>query len=106
MRVTLDRKLRVNIEGIEGDDLVSFMKMVRGASLQERRIWFPVLRELDKKPADKLPFPDSLVLAKEVKKMRGLQSQYFKTRSQDALKASIAQERKVDELVNNILNIL
>lgn len=104
MRVTLDRKLRVNIEGIEGDDLVSFMNMVRGAALQERRVWFPVLRELDKKPIDKLPFPDSLVLAKEVKKMRSLQSQYFKTRSQDALKASIEQESKVDALVSDILD--
>lgn len=106
MRVTLDRKLRVNIEGLEGDDLVSFMKMVRGASLQERRVWFPVLRELDKKPFDELPFPDSLVLAKEVKKMRELQSQYFKTRSQAALKLSIEQERNVDALVHDILDRL
>lgn len=104
MRITLDRKLRVNIEGIEDDDLVSFMNMVRGVALQERRVWFPVLRELDKKPWNKLPFPDSLVLAEEVKKMRSLQSQYFKTRSQKVLKASIAQERKVDDLVNDILN--
>lgn len=48
MKVTLDRKLRVNIEGIDPDELGSFMKMVRGASLQERRVWFPVLRELEK----------------------------------------------------------
>lgn len=104
MRVTLDKKSRVNIEGIDGDDLVSFMNMVRGAALQERRVWFPVLRELDKKPWNKLPFPDSLVLAEEVKKMRSLQSQYFKTRSQEVLKASIAQERKVDALVSDILD--
>ena len=106
MRVTLDRKLRVNIEGIEGDDLVSFMKMVRGASLQERRVWFPVLRELDKKQLDKLPFPDSLVLAKEVAEMRNSQKQYFKTRSHAALKLSIEQERCVDALVNDILDRL
>lgn len=105
MRVTLDRKLRVNIEWLEGDELVSFMKMVCGASLQERRVWSPVLRELDK-PIDKLPPPDGLVLAKEVKKMRSLQTQYFKTRSNDALKASIEQERNVDILVNDILDRL
>ena len=104
MRVTLDRKLRVNIEGIEGDDLVSFMKMVRGASLQERRVWFPVLRELDKKPIDKQPLPDSFVLAKEVAEMRNSQKQYFETRSQAALKLAIEQERCVDALVYEILN--
>lgn len=106
MRVTLDRLLRVNIEGIEGDALVSFMKMVRGASLQERRIWFPVLREMNDKPFDEIPFADKFVLAKEVKEMRRLQAAYFKTRGKDVLKASIVQERKVDDMVNEILNKL
>lgn len=106
MRVTIDRKLRVYIEGIEGDDLVSFMNMVRGASLEDRRVWLPVLRELDRRPVDKLPFPDGLVLAKEVEEMRRLQKAYFKTRSQEALRASIALERKVDDMVDEMLNRL
>ena len=106
MRVTLNDVSNINIEGIKDGEIQSFIDMVKGTALQERRVWFPVMRELTDKPFNEIPFADKFVLAKEVKKMRGLQSQYFKTRSQDVLKASIAQERKVDELVNNILNIL
>ena len=106
MRVTLNDVSDINIEGIKGDEIQSFIDMVKGTALQERRVWFPVMRELTDKLFDELPFADKYKLAAEVKLMRGLQSKYFKTRSQDALKASIAQERKVDELVNNILNYL
>ena len=106
MRVTLNDVSNINSEGIKGKEIQSFIDMVKGTALQERRVWFTVMRELTDKPFDELPFADKYKLAAEVKLMRGLQSQYFKTRSQDALKASIAQERKVDELVNNILNNL
>ena len=106
MRVTLNDVSNINIEGIKDDEIQSFIDMVKGTALQERRVWLPVMRELTDKSFDELPFADKYKLAAEVKLMRGLQSQYFKKRSQDALKASIAQERKVDELVNNILKIL
>lgn len=44
--------------------------------------------------------------AHEVKKMRGLQNCYFKTRSLKYLAASKEQERKVDELTENIINAI
>lgn len=41
--------------------------------------------------------------AEEVKKMRGLQSRYFKTRSVKVLGAAKQQEKKVDDITNEIL---
>ena len=106
MRVTSGKNHLVNIEGIEFDEMRSFINMVKGASLEDRRVWSPVVREIGDKPLDKIPLADSLVLAKEVKEMRRLQRDYFKVRSRENLMASIAQERKVDDLVNEMLNRL
>ena len=104
MKVTLSESLHVNIEGIDGHELVSYLTRVRGAAIEERRVWMPVARTLDKTPMDKIPWSGDIVLAKEVREMRKLQKLYFKTRGKDVLQASIAQERKVDEMVYNILN--
>ena len=85
MRVTLNDVSNINIEGIKDDEIQSFIDMVKGTALQERRVWFPVMRELTDKPFDEIPFADKYKLAAEVKLMRGLQSKYFKTRQQLSL---------------------
>lgn len=41
--------------------------------------------------------------AQEVKKMRDLQTRYFQTRSTIVLGGAKSQERKVDDLTNEIL---
>ena len=104
MRVTLDEILRVNIEGVKGKEILSLLRIIDGASLEDRRMWIPIANELRETPLDKLPWSGIISLADEVKEMRRLQKTYFKTRSQEVLKASIVQERKVDDLVNEILN--
>lgn len=42
----------------------------------------------------------------EVRKMRELQNYYFNTRSPKHLAASIAQEKEVDNMTENILNAI
>lgn len=42
----------------------------------------------------------------EVRKMRELQNYYFNTRSPKYLDASIAQEKEVDNMTENILNAI
>lgn len=106
MKVTLSESLNVNIERIDGDELVSFLTMVRGAAIEERRVWMPVIRYLEKTPWNEIPYSGDILLAEQVREMRNLQNLYFKTRSKDVLQASIAQERKVDEMINQILNRL
>ena len=106
MRVTVREHLHVNIEGIEDDELTAFLAMVRGAGIEERRVWMPVVKTVENTPWNKIPYSGDILLAEQVREMRNLQKAYFKTRSNDALKASIAQERKVDEMINDILNQL
>lgn len=106
MKVTSDGLILVTIEGIDGDDLISFMNMVRGAALQERRVWFPVLSAIEKTTLNELPLSSALVLAQEVRKMRTLQEKCNKTLALGDLRTLNAQEAKVDKMVNDILNKL
>lgn len=106
MKVTISNKLDINIEGIEPDNTLALIRMIEGAGLEERRIFYPIKRALTKTPLDKLEWSKAVKLAHEVKEMRRLQAAYFKTRGHEVLKASIVQERKVDDMVNEILNKL
>lgn len=106
MKVTLSESLNVNIEGIDGGECTAFLAMVRGTGIEERRVWMPVIRYLEKTPWNEIPYSGDILLAKQVREMRNLQKLYFKTRGKDVLQASIAQERKVDEMINQILNRL
>jgi hypothetical protein len=106
MKVTLSGNLAVNIEGLQGHEILSLINMIKGASLEERRLFFSIVNILEKTPFDKLPFADIIKFAQQVKEMRRLQTMYFQTRAQKVLKASILQEGKVDDMVNDILNQL
>ena len=54
MKVTLSPDLRINIEDMDGDEMMAFIDMIQGASLEHRRIFYPVLKALAKTPLDKL----------------------------------------------------
>ncbi len=44
--------------------------------------------------------------AQEVKRMRDLQTRYFRTRSTIVLSGAKSQEKRVDDMTNEILNAL
>lgn len=54
MKVTLTKDLRINIEDMDGDEIRTLIGMIQGASLEHRRIFYPVLKALTKTPFDKL----------------------------------------------------
>ena len=54
MKVTLSPDLRINIEDMDGDEMRALIDMIQGASLEHRRIFYPVLKTLTKTPFDKL----------------------------------------------------
>ena len=54
MKVTLSPDLRINIEDMDGDEMTALIDMIQGASLEHRRIFYPVLKALTKTPLDKL----------------------------------------------------
>lgn len=55
MKVTLSKQLNINIEDIQDPEMHALIAMIRGASLEERRIFHPVLVALpDTDPIDQL----------------------------------------------------
>lgn len=50
MRVTIDKQLQVSIEDMDGQEVLALVEMIRGAGLEERRIFNGVLTELTKTP--------------------------------------------------------
>lgn len=54
MKVTLSDHLHINIEGLQGPEIHALIAMIRGASLEERRIFHPVLVALTETPLDQL----------------------------------------------------
>lgn len=107
MNLTINSKMEFTISGIGPDEIKALVSMIRGAGLEERRQWFPVLEVLTKTPfdqlkKDKMEYMEKLV--EEVEKMRRAQKAYFRGRTQEALKLSIGHERNVDDMVYNILN--
>lgn len=54
MKVTLSPDLRINIEDMDDDEMMALIDMIQGASLEHRRIFYPVLMTLTKTPFDKL----------------------------------------------------
>ena len=54
MKVTLSPDLRINIEDMDDDEMRALIDMIQGASLEHRRIFYPVLKTLTKTPFDKL----------------------------------------------------
>jgi len=54
MKVTLSKGLRINIEDMEGDEIQALITKIRGAGLEERRIFHKVLVDLNVTPIDKL----------------------------------------------------
>lgn len=53
MYIEMTRDLEVNLMGMSIEEAVGLQKMIEGASLQERRMFNGVLRQL-KQPFDKL----------------------------------------------------
>ena len=107
MNLTINSKMEFTVSGIGPDEVKALVSMIRGAGLEERRKWFPILETLTKTPFDKLKKDKMEYLEKlvgEVEKMRRAQKAYFRGRTREALKLSIGHERNVDELVYNILN--
>ena len=105
MNLTINSKMELTISGIGPDEIKALVSMIRGAGLEERRQWFPILETLTKTPfdqlkRDKMEYLEKLV--EEVEQMRRCQKLYFKNRTQGALKASIEHERTVDDLVRQI----
>ena len=54
MKVTIDDNFLISIEDMEPEELEAFISMVRGAGLEERRIFHPVLKQLTETPFDQL----------------------------------------------------
>ena len=107
MNLTINSKMEFTISGIGPDEIEALVSMIRGAGLEERRKWFPVLETLTKTPFDQLDRDNSDQLKKlvgAVAEMRRAQKAYFRGRTQEALKLSIGHERNVDDMVYNILN--
>lgn len=107
MKITIKDGMEFTISGIGPDEIKALISMIRGANLEERRLWFPVYETLIKTPFDKLERDESEQLEKfagEVEKMRRAQKAYFRGRTQEALRLSIGHERNVDEMMYNILN--
>ena len=107
MNLTINSKMEVTISGISPAERISLISMIRGAGLEERRQWFPILEVLtktsfDQIKRDKMEYMEKLV--EEVEKMRRAQKAYFRGRTQEALRSSFYLERNVDEMVCNILN--
>lgn len=107
MKVTINRGFLFNIEGMTAEEGLAMADMIAGTGLQEKRIFAPIVKALRNTAIDKIPEASNLKLerlAREVAEMRRLQKLYFKTRDQAILKASIVQEKKVDELTEQINN--
>lgn len=111
MKVTINKDVSVNIEGMNVDEVLALAEQINNADGKSHKKFADVANKLLHTPIDKYPISSSLKenkklisLAQQVKEMRRLQGIYFKTRTQEVLKASIVQERKVDDLVNEILN--
>lgn len=107
MKITIKKGFVFTISEIGSDEIMALVGMIRGASLEERRLWFSVYEALTKTPFDKLERDESEQLEKfagEVEKMRRAQKAYFRGRTQEALRLSIGHERNVDDMVYNILN--
>ena len=105
MNLTIKSGMKITISDISPDEGKALISMIRGAGLEERRKWFPILEALTKNPLDqlkkdKMEYMEKLV--EEVEQMRRCQKLYFKNRTQGALKASIEHERTVDDLVRQI----
>ena len=54
MKVTLSPDLRINIEDMDDDEMTALIDMIQGASLEHRRIFYPVLKAITKAFLDKL----------------------------------------------------
>lgn len=54
MKVTIDEHLRVSIEDMDSKETMALIEMIKGAGLEERRIFNGVLTELTKTPWDKV----------------------------------------------------
>lgn len=48
MKVTINSWIEFTISGIGPDEIETLISMIRGAGLEERRQWFPVLETLTK----------------------------------------------------------
>lgn len=113
MKVTINKDASINLEGMNIDEVVALAELINNADGKNQKMFASIATKIMNTPIDKLSLSSSLKenkklisLAQQVKEMRRLQGVYFKTRTQDVLKASIVQERKVDDLVNDILNRL
>ena len=107
MNLTINSKMEFTISGIGPDEIKALVSMIRGAGLEERRQWFPILEVLtktsfDQLKRDKMEYMEKFV--EEVEKMRRAQKAYFRGRTQEALRSSFYLERNIDEMVCNILN--
>lgn len=54
MKVKINKLFHISIEDMEPHETMAFIKMVRGAALEERRIFYGVLKDLENTPIDKL----------------------------------------------------
>ncbi len=106
MKVTISNKLDINIEGIEPDEILALIRMIEGAGLEERRIFFQIVRALRNTPLDKMKLSEAVKLAFVVRDMRGYQKALLLDADEVTERQVIAKERKVDDMVNEILNKL
>lgn len=113
MKITINKDVSVNIEGMNIDEVLALAELINNADGKSHKKFADVANKLLNTPFDKFPLSSTMKenkklisLAQQVKEMRRLQTMYFQTRAQKVLKASILQEGKVDDMVNDILNQL
>ena len=107
MNLTIKSGMKITISDISPDECKALISMIRGAGLEERRQWFPTLEALTKTPLDKLERDNSdqlKMLVKDVKRMRRAQKASLRDRSLENIRLSMDLEKKVDDMVYNILN--
>lgn len=111
MKVTINKDASVNIEGMNVDELVTLAELLNNIEGKNRKKFADVVKKLMHTPINKVPSSSSLQenkklisFAQQVMKMRNLQKVYFKTRQQ--VTATIEQQEKVDDMINDILNQL
>ena len=54
MKVTINKQLQVSIEDMVSTEMLALVEMIKGAGLEERRIFNGVLTQLTQTPWDKL----------------------------------------------------
>lgn len=107
LTIAMTNDWRFRLDDMTNEEVVTLMTMIK---TYPDKAFLPILRSYEETPWNEFPTHEDngeklQNLVREVKEMRRLDAIYFKTRTQEILRAAIAQERKVDNLIKQIENM-